>query len=217
VCRIAVIDPERALAEALAARLAQEPGLTAAWAASEPLHATRLLQEMAVDVLVVALDGEDWDVLSFLRRTSREHPDISVVSMSGDEDERRVAAAVRAGASSWVPKQAGVEQLAAVVRRATVGESWMPPRALRSILRQLAVPETAEERMDSSAAALTVRERQILNFLAQGLGRQEIAERLDVSVNTVRTHIQHLLTKLGVHSVLEAVSLALRHGADRGP
>src|SRR4051794_20318349 len=101
---MAVIDPERALAEALAARLAQEPGLTAVWAASEPLNATRLLRETAVDVLVVALDGEDWDVLSFLRRTSRENPDISIVSMSGDEDERRVAAAVRAGATSWVPK-----------------------------------------------------------------------------------------------------------------
>jgi DNA-binding NarL/FixJ family response regulator len=217
VCRILVIDSERALAEALAAQLADEPGVAAAWAASDPLDAARILAGTAVDVLVAGLDAEDWDVLTLLSRISSEQPHISIVSMSGAEDHRRVAAAVKAGATSWVPKQAGVKQLSAVVCRASIGESWMPPRMLRGVLRQLTAHEASGDALDDVHASLTMRERQILDFMAQGLGRREIAARLDVSVNTVRTHIQHLLTKLGVHSVLEAVALALRHNASRSP
>jgi DNA-binding NarL/FixJ family response regulator len=112
---------------------------------------------------------------------------------------------------SWVPKQVSVRELAEVVVGVTRGEASLPPAVLLQVLRRLTADHADG---DGVLARLTMRERQILEHTARGMSRREIADRLHVSVNTVRTHSQHMLSKLGVHTTLEAVTLALR---ERGP
>jgi DNA-binding NarL/FixJ family response regulator len=134
------------------------------------------------------------------------------VAISGDDDPERVTAAIVAGAVSWVPKQVTLDRLAEVVVAAARGEAWLPPAVLARVLRRLAAGQHGPAQQNP-LDRLTVRERQILGYTARGLSRREIAARLDVSVNTVRSHSQHMLSKLGVHTTLEAVALALREDA----
>jgi DNA-binding NarL/FixJ family response regulator len=206
---VLILDSEQALAEALAAALLRQEGVTAAQAASDPDTATKAMEMGSVDVMVAGIDSADWDSLALLRRTVRRFPDLALVAMSGNDDPICVTAALHAGAISWVPKQVGIGELAAVVVGAVRGESFIPPVLLRQVLRRLAVSSAAGDH-ESVFTTLTAREREILEYATDGLNREEIAGELGLSVNTVRTHIQHILGKLGVHTTLEAVALVLR-------
>jgi DNA-binding NarL/FixJ family response regulator len=204
---VLVVDSEQALAQALAESLAQERGVGSGSSAADPGAAGAVLAQGPPDVLVVATDCAEWDALAFLRELRRRFPFLPVVAMSGDDDPAHVTAALRAGAVSWVSKQVSVRELAAVVVGVTRGEASLPPVVLRQVLCRLTADHTDGV---GALARLTLRERQILELTARGLSRREIAERLQVSVNTVRTHSQHMLSKLGVHTTLEAVALVLR-------
>ncbi|MDP9818090.1 response regulator transcription factor [Spirilliplanes yamanashiensis] len=206
--RVLIVDSEQALAQGLAEALVHQPGIAAARAAHAPPAAG-----VDDDVVVAATDSEGWDALALIRDLAGRENAPAVVAISGDSDPERVAAAVAAGAISWAPKEIGLEQLAGVVVAAARGEAWLPPAVLARVLRVLAAGGGDAAARENPIDRLTVRERQILEFTARGLSRREIAAKLDVSVNTVRSHSQHMLSKLGVHTTLEAVALALREGA----
>ena len=87
------------------------------------------------------------------------------------------------------------------------GETWLPPTELGGVLRLLMEEQDDRQGCDELLAALTPREQEVLFHLVQGAGRKEVAERLQLSANTVRTHLQSLMGKLGVHSTLEVVAL----------
>jgi DNA-binding NarL/FixJ family response regulator len=209
---VLIVDSEQALAQALAEALGHEPVVSRAQAADGPTAAARALDAEHVDVVVVAFDCDGWDAAAFVRDVSLRSPAPVIVAMSGVDDPAQATAAVAAGAVSWVSKQAGVREFVNVVRAAAGGQASVPPAMLMQVLRGLTTALAAGQ-PNSVTVRLSNRERQILDFTAQGLSRMEIAVRLRVSVNTVRTHSQHMLSKLGVHTTLEAVTLALREGA----
>jgi DNA-binding NarL/FixJ family response regulator len=119
-----------------------------------------------------------------------------------------VVDALLAGVSGWQPKVIDADQLVRVIRGVHVGEMWLAPTllgtAMPALLSRILTPAS------NPLNVLTVREREVLECMIEGLSRAEIAARLRVSGNTVRTHTQNLIGKLGAHSSLEAVTLALR-------
>jgi DNA-binding NarL/FixJ family response regulator len=127
--------------------------------------------------------------------------------LSGASDAQRIVAAVRAGAVAWVRKDESIDHLLRVIRGVVRGETWLPPADLGRVLRSLIEEQDDRRGCDEMLAALTPREREVLFHLVDGAGRKEVAERLQVSTNTVRTHLQSLMAKLGVHSTLEVVAL----------
>jgi two-component system nitrate/nitrite response regulator NarL len=129
-----------------------------------------------------------------------------VLVLSADPGSDGVLEALRAGASGYMHKTRGVTALTAAINRILHGEVVVDiPKAASS--RRT----TRLDGMQRLATYLTARERQCLRFLVDGLDTGQMAIRLGVSPATVRTHVQSLLTKLGVHSRLEAASLAVRH------
>jgi DNA-binding NarL/FixJ family response regulator len=133
-----------------------------------------------------------------------------VIMLSDSSGPERIVAAIRAGASAWVRKDQSFDDLLRVVRGTMRGETWLPPAETGSVLRLLMRAQEQRQEDDTLLAALTPREREVLDCLADGDGRRDVAERLYLSANTVRTHLQNLMTKLGVHSALEAVALINR-------
>lgn len=206
---VLVVDPERAFAEGLALCLETDAvtrGVRSAGGAVEALH---LLGQAPPDVVVVGAEPGTWQP-GFLREVRRRHPGVAVVVLSADEAAEDLAELVQAGARGWLPKSAPLVQLSRVVAAVAAGEWWLPRAVLGELVSALA--QQAEGAAAGRLDSLTYRERQVLAAMAEGLPRAEIALRLRLSVNTVRTHVQHLLAKLEVHTSLEAVTIALREG-----
>ncbi len=207
--RVLIVDDHRAFAEALAARLSLEPDLDVVGVAHEGTQAISLARAVHPDVVTLDLDlgGEDGVALAQQFATLASPP--SVVFVSGVSDAAHTVRAVRAGALSWVTKDAAIADLVTAVRGAARGESHISPALLTVVLRDLVA---GPEQDDSLLGSLTEREREVLGCLVGGLDRRAIAAALFLSPNTVRTHIQNLLTKLDVHTSLEAAAFARQHG-----
>jgi DNA-binding NarL/FixJ family response regulator len=117
--------------------------------------------------------------------------------------------AIRAGAVGFVPKNASVEQVIGAVRAAVLGGSWLPHELLIKLVAEHQDPVVGAPQL---IAQLTARERQVLGLMVSGLDRNGIAEKLNQSPNTVRTHIRNVIVKLNCHSAIEAVAVGLRAG-----
>ena len=131
-----------------------------------------------------------------------------VIMLTSSSGPTRIMQAIRAGAAAWVRKDESLEHLLRVIRGVARGEIWLPPAETGNVVRLLLQEQDRHSEIERLLAALTPRERAVLACLAEGAGhRDAVAEQLHLSVNTVRTHLQNLMAKLGVHSALEAVAL----------
>jgi len=208
---VLVVDRDRAVAQAIARRLDAEPALTvlgSTQAADEAVDlATR--QHPGVVVLDEAVAGRALgEVANALTRPS---VGAAIVVTSGREDVRRAYESARVGAAAFLTKTAGFDDMVRAILGAVRGESWIPPRLLTGVLREFRAQQTDIDD-DHRLQRLTAREREVLRYMVAGYGRARIAQEMAVSVNTVRTHAQKILSKLEVHSSLEAVSVALQCG-----
>lgn len=231
--RVLVVDDHRIFAESLAAALAAEPDVDVSAAGSGPA-ALRSLERAAAegrryDVLLVDADlgaglpgirpavqevGEDGlvDGISLVAGVRGAQPHVRIVVLAEKDDPRRAALALQAGASGWVAKDCSLSRLLTVIRGVLREETHLPPALLTGVLRELTAARKHRTESERLVESLTPREREVLRCMVAGLGRKAVAERLFLSPHTVRTHMQNVLGKLGVHSTLAAVALARRAG-----
>lgn len=235
--RVLVVDGHRIFAESLAAALAAEPDVEVSAAGSGPA-ALRCLERAACegrrfDVLLVDADlggtvpggrpavpvragDEDGlvDGLSLVTGVRSAQPQVRIVVIAGKDDPVRAARALQAGASGWVAKDCSLNRLLTVIRGVLRDETHLPPALLTAVLRELTAARRHRTESERLVESLTPREREVLQCMVAGLGRKAVAERLYLSPHTVRTHMQNVLGKLGVHSTLAAVALARRAGVE---
>ncbi|MFF8291082.1 LuxR C-terminal-related transcriptional regulator [Streptomyces sp. NPDC016309] len=231
--RVLVVDDHRIFAESLAAALAAEPDVDVAAAGSGPA-ALRCLDRAAAegrrfDVLLVDADlgaaaapavaravpdnGEAVvDGISLVSGVREGRPEVRTVVLAEKDDPARAALALQAGASGWVAKDCSLQRLLTVIRGVLRDETHLPPALLTGVLRELTAARKHRTESELLVESLTPREREVLRCMVAGLGRKAVAERLFLSPHTVRTHMQNVLGKLGVHSTLAAVALARRAG-----
>ncbi len=169
--------------------------------------ALRALAGRSTDVILLDAELPDDSGVAFCAEMRRRVYVSRVVMLSAASDAQRIVAAVRAGAVAWVRKDESIDHLLRVVRGVVRGETWLPPADLGQVLGLLMEDQDDRHGCDELLAPLTPREREVLFLLVEGAGRKEIAARLQLSVNTVRTHLQSLMAKLGAHSTLEVVAL----------
>jgi DNA-binding NarL/FixJ family response regulator len=204
---VLIIDQQLTFRDALAARLRAEPDLVVVAGTASTESAQRVLVGRPTDVIL--LDAElsaDSAVAFCAEMTHRAHA-LRVVMLSAASEAQRIVDAVRARAVGWVGKDESIDHLLRVIRGVARGETWLPSRELGEVLRLLIADQDERRGCDELLAILTQRERDVLFHLVEGAGRKEVAERLQLSANTVRTHLQNLMTKLGAHSTLEVVAL----------
>ncbi|GHF64226.1 transcriptional regulator [Streptomyces mashuensis] len=152
------------------------------------------------------------DGISLVARVRAAHPGVRTVVLAERDDPRRAAGALQAGAGGWVAKDCSLSRLLAVIRGVLRDETHLPPALLTGVLRELTAARKHRTESERLVESLTPREREVLRCMVAGLGRKAVAERLYLSPHTVRTHMQNVLGKLGVHSTLAAVALARRAG-----
>jgi DNA-binding NarL/FixJ family response regulator len=207
---VLVVDDHAVFAEAVQSLLTREPDLRPVWVAHTLAEARTLLRQHQPTVAVLDLmlgDGSGLDLAEYAREHS---PASRVLMLTAVTSTERVVAALRLGVRGWLPKTVDSDRLVQVIRGLARGEAQLAPELLGAVLPELI--RQPEAPADDPLASLTAREREILQCLVDGLTRAQIASRLYLSTNTVRTHLQNLLTKLGVHSALESVAVGLRYG-----
>jgi len=209
--RVLLGDAHRSFVEALALRLDAEDGIQVVATVVLPDEAVRVAASRSVDVAVLAVGPGPGGFVSVGRQLSKLQPSIKLVAVAADDDTALLARAVSEGFSGWVPKDVGIGSLLEVLHAVCRGETRIPPLLLSRLMPYL-VRHSQADRSEEPLATLTARERQVLKAMVGGLSRLEIAEQLDISSNTVRTHMQSILSKLGVHSSLAAVAMARRAG-----
>jgi two-component system NarL family response regulator len=207
--RVLIVDDHALFAEALAARLGAEPDVEVLPVAHDIRRAAALIATEAPQVVVLDLVLGEESGLDALDLIRRRYPDVRVVMLSGMTDIDSMVASLRRGAVAWLPKTESADLVAQVIRSAAERGGWIPPAVLGEVLRRLPAGGDPD---GGDLADLTPREREVLQCMVEGLNRPEIADRLGLSANTVRTHTQNLLAKLGVHSALEAITMAMRSG-----
>jgi len=204
--RVLIVDDHEVLAASLAQVLDHEPDLTVVGSAGTLEKARALLATAAPDVVLLDHRMPDGDGVEAIPELLALRPEASIVVLTATTADHVLIAAIDGGASGFVSKTRGLDEVTSAVRAAAAGESVISPEMLARLLPRLHRRE-AEPR-----DTLTDREREVLQLLAEGLSNAAIAERLVVSVHTVRNHVANLSTKLGAHSKLEALSIAVREG-----
>jgi len=210
---VLIVDDERTFGEALQLALRHERDLVVVDVATDGETAVRAVDAHHPDVVlmdVAMLPGMSG--IEVTRRIKEVDPEAQVLILSGHEDPLLLARAVQAGAVGLLRKTEAVVQVASSVRRAYRGEPIHDEDELESALRRLRHRRAADADARQRLERLTPRERQILERMATGASAPEIARALGMSPHTLRTHVQNILTKLGVHSKMEALVLAIRHG-----
>jgi len=204
--RVLIVDDHDVLASSLAMVLEAEGDITAVGVATTLEQARAMIVSAQPDVLLLDHRMPDGDGVAAIGSLRSLRPSIGVVVLTASSADHVVLAAIEAGASGFLSKTRSLDEVTAAVRAAAAGESVISPEMLARLLPRFgrSSPHAVDE--------LTEREREVLALVAEGLSNAAIAERLVVSVHTVRNHIASLSGKLGAHSKLEALSIAVRRG-----
>jgi DNA-binding NarL/FixJ family response regulator len=218
--RILLVEDHASFREAAASVFEQEPGFEVVGQAGSLAEARKLLEDRAAakaDVAIIDLglsDGYGGELIKELREA---HPQAQVLVLSATLDRAEIARAVEAGAAAVLHKSEGIEKVVEDVKRLRAGETLLPLGEVVELVRFASSHRDQEREEREALQKLTPREIEVLTALAEGLDGKEIAQRLYISATTERNHMASILAKLGVHSRLQALIFALRHGIARTP
>jgi DNA-binding NarL/FixJ family response regulator len=154
----------------------------------------------------------DGDGLELIEDLSSNEPQIMTLVLSASLESGRFARAIEAGAGGVLHKSTPIKDIIEAVRRLEAGEALLSPGEVIEMLRLVSREREEKREVLQAIEKLTSREKEILRSLAEGLESREIAEKLNITVETERTHMVNILHKLGVHSRLQALVFAARHG-----
>ena len=210
--KVLIVDDQRTFGEALQLALRAERDLRVVDVVTDGPSAVRAVSEHRPDVVLMDVVMPGMGGIEATRRIKETDPDTEILVLSGYDDEVMLARAVQAGAVGLLRKTEAVTEVARLVRKAHRGEPLHDDEEIEGALRRLRHRRDKDASAEKRLSRLTPREQEILQHMAERHPPEEIAKRLGVSPYTLRTHTQNILTKLGVHSKLEALVLAIRHG-----
>lgn len=205
--RVLIVDDENLFAEMLATSL-RSHGVDVIGIATNGKRAVALARAETPDIVMMDLGLPDIDGLTAGKRILADQPETKLVAVTGLNDAGMVREAIRAGFQGYVMKETSLSELLGSLMAVAQTQSVLPREAAQALAGMRSSGQDAK----LLARQLTPREREILTLLSQGVAGPKLAHRLHLSPNTVRTHIQNICSKLQVHSRLEAVAFAMRHG-----
>ena len=208
--RILLVEDHASVRQAMVSVFEREPGFVVVGQAGSLSEARQMLD--GVDVAVVDLglpDGYGGELIKELRT---HNPQAQTLVLSATLDRSEIARAVESGAAGLLHKSVGMDEVVDAVRRLRAGETLLSLEEVVELLRFAGYRREEEYEARQAVARLTPREMEVLQALAEGLDSKESAERLHISVKTEANHMTSIINKLGVHSRLQALVFAVRHG-----
>jgi DNA-binding NarL/FixJ family response regulator len=207
--RVLLVDDHRLIPETLARVLGSEADIRIVGIAGTVAEARELAKE-PMDVVLMDYRLPDGTGVEATRSIKARWPSARIVMLTAVDDDETLLESIQAGADGYLTKDQALEDVVSTVRAAYAGATLLPRSVIVAIARRVA--EARDRQSDRAPVEqLTPRELEVLRALTEGLSTPEICERLFITPNTLRTHVQNIMGKLHVHSKLEAVAFALRH------
>jgi NarL family two-component system response regulator LiaR len=202
--RVMLVDDHTMVRRGLAAFLKVFDDLQLAGEAESGAAAIQLCAEVLPDVVLMDMVMPDMDGAAATRAIRQQFPQVQVIALTSFKEGELVKNALEAGAIGYLLKDVSADELAGAIRAAHAGRVTLSPEAAQALVE-------AANQPPAPGLDLTEREREVLALMIEGLNNTQIAGRLTISPSTVKSHVSNILSKLGVVSRTEAVSLALRN------
>ncbi len=204
VIRVLIADDHSVVREGLRMFLGRDPELEVVSEAADGVEAVERSRQLHPDVVLMDLLMPVMDGIAAISAIRNELPEIEVIALTSVLESAAVIGAVRAGAIGYLLKDTQAPELRRAIKAAAAGQVQLSPQASAYLMREVRTPEMTE--------VLTEREMEVLRLLVQGQSNKEIARDLQIAEDTVKTHMKHILAKLGVQSRTQAVLGAIRLG-----
>lgn len=207
---VVIIDDHKLFAELLGLALSREPDFVCLGHAQGVAEGLSIVDALRPDLVVADVHLGDGDGVAMTAELTARHPLLRVVILTDTAEHGLMARAVAANACALLPKDGDLAGILHTLSTATRGGFTVHPALLRKLVGRADAP-------GPRLSGLNRREQQVLQMLAAGLETRVIAQELGITVNTCRGYVKGVLTKLGAHSQLEAVAIAMRHGLIKVP
>ena len=204
VIRVLIADDHSVVREGLRMFLGRDPELAVVGEAADGVEAVELSRQLRPDVVLMDLLMPVKDGIAAISDIRGNMPETEVIALTSVVESTAVIGAVKAGAIGYLLKDIQAPELRRAIKAAAAGQVQLSPQASAYLLREVRTPERTE--------ALTERETVVLRLLVQGQSNKEMARDLQIAEDTIKTHVKHILAKLGVQSRTQAVLSAIRLG-----
>ncbi|HLB74841.1 MAG TPA: response regulator transcription factor [Sedimentisphaerales bacterium] len=208
--RILIADDHKMVREAITSLLNNEIGMSVVAEAADGRTAVQLARELQPDVVIMDITMPNLNGIEATRQILHEPSSTKVVLLSEQSDRRCVCEALRAGASGFLPKRCGFDELITAIRNLAANHTYLSPE-ITGVVVEGYINRLPEQ--DSSAySVLTNREREVLQLIAEGVSTKNIAKELYLSAKTIEWHRSQLMKKLHLKSVADLVKYAINEG-----
>ncbi len=202
--RVMLVDDHEMVRQGLAIFIETVEDLELVGEASNGLEAIETCAEVHPHVILMDLIMPEMDGVEATQQIRSTHPDIQIIALTSFKDKELVQASLKAGAISYILKNASIDELASAIRAARLGRSVLSPEATQALIQMATQPPTPNYN-------LTEREIEVLAYVVEGLSNPQIADQLSLSRFTIKAYVSNILSKLGVASRSEAVAVALQN------
>ncbi len=210
--RLLLVDDHTVVRSGLRMLLEDESDVEIVGEAGTGREALQAVSVLHPDVVLMDIGLPDISGIDATREIKSKHPKTFIVALTIHEDEEYFFKMLEAGANGYVPKKAAPEELLTAIRVAAKDEVYLYPSMAKLLVRDFLTLDTQTKTGPSSLDGLTSRELEVLAYLAEGAGNDEIAELLNISPKTVARHRENIMDKLNLHTRIELVKYAIRKG-----
>ena len=212
--KVLLADDHRIVRDGLRGLLEKQLDIQVVGEANNGRQAVAMTRELKPDVVIMDIGMRELNGIDATRQLKSEHPEVSVVALSMHTDRRHVAEMLAAGASGYVLKESAFDELVTAIQSVSKGQMFLSQGVSATVLDDYVRRLTGmgSEMHPTGGRALSPREREVLQLIAEGHPTKEIASRLHLSVKTIETHRRQIMDKLGIYNIAGLIKYALREG-----
>lgn len=215
--KIFIIDEHALFRDGLTSLLASQPDFSVVGHADDIAQGMLLIPQNKPDVILLDLNQPDRSGLEAIRKIITRWPEVNVVILSNNDSDDFVLSVIRHGAIGFIPKHMPKEHFLAAIKAIQQGEAAITGKMTRQLIQEyVRVSKVTTPDVDGAMESLTYRELEVFRMLGTGASNREIADNLNISENTVKSHVHKILEKLKLRSRIEARSFALRLNKTNG-